>query len=472
MSFLDDPATWRGWAQQGRHIVEAQFDFKTRTSKLEAIYVEMMESARGPRTAARAVGGGSAMKVLWLSQNLPYPPKTGVLQRNYNLIREASAFAEVHLVAIVKQDILPSFDEQVAARELAKLCASVTSVHLPIEESRARFLWVLVKSLFTKAPFTANWAISPTLRRAIAQAASRGPYDMVFFDTISLAPYRDLVNGSPTALNHHNIESHLLERRVAYETSTLRRFYLAMESRKLRQYEADVAGGFDTNLVVSRLDGKRLQEICPEATTAVLANGVDVEYFRRQSPIAAVERGHLIMVSGMNWFPNRDAVLLMADSIWPELTKVMPDARLTIVGASPPPAILELASRDRRVTATGFVDDVRPYMERAQVYLCPMRDGGGTRLKILDALAMGVPIVSTQMALEGIEVVADTDVLVANNPGEFVKQIVRLAGDQVLWERLHTSGRAFVERHFAWPVIRQEMEMAFRSSGQARKRHG
>ena len=232
-----------------------------------------------------------------------------------------------------------------------------------------------------------------------------------------------------------------------------------------------MAGTFDTNLVVSRLDGERLQTICPTATTAVLANGVDVEYFRRRSPTSEVERGHLIMVSGMNWFPNRDAVLQMADSVWPELTKAMPDARLTIVGASPPQAILDLAARDRRVTVTGFVDDVRPYMERAQVYLCPMRDGGGTRLKILDALAMGVPIVATQMALEGIDVVADTDVLVANDPGEFVSQIVRLVGDQALWKRLHTNGRAFVEQHFSWPVIRQEMEKAFRSSGQSRQRH-
>ena len=361
------------------------------------------------------------MKVLWLSQNLPYPPKTGVLQRNFNLIREASTFAEVHLVAIVKQDILPTFDEQVAARELGKLCASLTCVHLPIERSRALFLWVVLKSLFTKQPFTANWALSPALRQAIEKAAARGPYDVVFFDTISLAPYRALVNGSPTALNHHNIESHLLERRVGYETNALRRFYLGLEGRKLRNYEAAVAGTFDTNLVVSRLDGKRLQEICPSASTAVLANGVDVDYFRRQSPLSTVERGHLIMVSGMNWFPNRDAVLHMAESVWPEVSARMPDARLTIVGASPPQQILDLAARDTRVTATGFVDDVRPYMERAQVYLCPMRDGGGTRLKILDSLAMGVPIVATQMALEGIDITPENDVLVADTPAEFVR---------------------------------------------------
>src|SRR5690349_7134987 len=100
------------------------------------------------------------MKVLWLSQNLPFPPKTGVLQRNYNLIREASTFAEVHLIAIVKEDILPTFDEAVATRELQTLCKSVTPVHLPIERSRAQLLWVVFKSLFTRAPFTANWTES------------------------------------------------------------------------------------------------------------------------------------------------------------------------------------------------------------------------------------------------------------------------------------------------------------------------
>ena len=234
VSFLDDPATWRRWAQQGRRTVEDTLRLQDPNEQTGSDIRRDDGNAIGTGAATRTLGGRSEMKVLWLSQNLPYPPKTGVLQRNYNLIREASAFAEVHLVAIVKQDILPTFDEQVAARELAKLCATVTSVHLPIEQSRSMFLWLVVKSLFTKTPFTANWAISPVLRQAIEQAVSRGPYDVVFFDTISLAPYRDLVNGSPTALNHHNIESHLLERRVAYEKSALRRFYFAMESRKLR----------------------------------------------------------------------------------------------------------------------------------------------------------------------------------------------------------------------------------------------
>ncbi len=412
------------------------------------------------------------MKVLWLSQNLPFPPKTGVLQRNYNLIRECSRFAEVHLVAIVKQDILPNFDEARATTELLKLCRTVSAVHLPIEGSRAVFLWTVLRSLATTRPFTANWTEAASLRDAIVAAAARGPYDMVFFDAISLAPYRELLAQWPTALNHHNIESHLLERRIAYETNGLKRFYLRQESRKLHDYEAAVAGSFETNFVVSSLDGQRLREICPAASTHVLANGVDIDYFKRQTPLSAAEPGHLIMVSGMNWFPNRDAVMLMAETVWPVLTKSLPEAKLTIVGASPPQAILDLAARDPRVTVTGFVDDVRPYMERAQVYLCPMRDGGGTRLKILDALSMGVPIVATGMALEGIDVTPGTDVLVADEPAEFVDQIGRLVRDASLRAQLSDNGRRFVEQHFAWPVIREHMETAFAAAAETRRRRG
>jgi glycosyltransferase involved in cell wall biosynthesis len=410
------------------------------------------------------------LRLLWVSQNLPYPPKTGVLQRNYNLIREAASFADVHLVAIVKQDILPTFEEATAARELAKLCTRVDTVRLPIEDSRLHFMAVALASLVTRAPFTANWARSPVLRAALERAIAAGPFDAVYFDTISLAGYRHLVKDTAIALNHHNIESHLFERRLDYERNPLRRFYYGIEASKLRRYEAEVAAEFDTHLVCSTLDGQRLRDIRPGISTDVIANGVDVDYFRSSG--GGREPGHLVMVSGMNWFPNRDAVMFMITDIWPKLSARLPDVTLTIVGASPPPAVTELAARDARVTVTGFVDDVRPYMDRAQVYLCPMRDGGGTRLKILDALSMGLPIVSTTMGLEGIDVQPERDVLVADTPDEFVTQIERLVGAPELAGRLGANGRAFVERQFAWPVIGHQMRLAFTRIAEARSSRG
>jgi glycosyltransferase involved in cell wall biosynthesis len=409
------------------------------------------------------------MRVLWISQNLPYPPKTGVLQRNYHLIREASTFAEVHLVAILKRNILPSFDEASATRELHKLCARVEVVRLPAEVSRLRFFGVLFRSVFTQAPFTANWATSPVLRDVLARALSSHHFDVVYFDSIGLAGYRPLVNGPAAVMNHHNIESHLFQRRRAFEPNPLKRAFLALEAGKLRRYEAAVASEFDVHLVVSELDGARLREICPGASVAAVANGVDVDYFR--STRAAAEHGHLVLISGMNWFPNRDAVLHMIREIWPALTGAIPGLRLTIVGASPPRAALDLAARDPRVTVTGFVDDVRPYMERAHVYLCPMRDGGGTRLKIIDALSMGKAIVATTMAIEGIDVEPERELLVADSSEAFVRQVGRILTDPALCARLGANARAFAERQCAWAVIGRHMQDAFVRVARSRQAH-
>jgi sugar transferase (PEP-CTERM/EpsH1 system associated) len=411
----------------------------------------------------------AAMKLLWISQNLPFPPKTGVLQRNYNLIREASRFADVHLLAILKQDILPNFDAALAERELSTLCRRIQVVRMPIEESKLRFLSVVVRSLFTRAPFTANWADSPVLRDAVAQAMREGPFDAVYFDTVSLAGYRSMVGSTPSALNHHNIESSLFARRLGYEQHPLKRFYFRMEAAKLRRYEAEVGRTFETHLVVSTLDGERLQAICPGVSTSVVANGVDIDYFRPGA--APPERGHLVMVSGMNWFPNRDAVLYFVDAIWPVLSAGRPDLRLTIVGAGAPDAVTRLAARDQRVTVTGWVDDVRPFMERAQVYLCPMRDGGGTRLKILDALSMGKAIVATTMALEGIDVAPEQEVLVADDPQQFVAQVIRLVDDPERSRQLGVRGREFAVEHFSWPAIGARMEQTFRGLASAASRH-
>ena len=263
-------------------------------------------------------------------------------------------------------------------------------------------------------------------------------------------------------LNHHNIESQLFDRRIAYERNPLKRFYLRLEASKLRRYEAAMVGDFDMNLVVSGLDASRLGEIHPGSAPR---SSRTASTSTTSGPSAAdAEPGHLIMVSGMNWFPNLDAVLFMTRTIWPALTKSTPGVKLTIVGASPPRAVKSLEARDARITVTGFVDDIRPYMDRAQVYLCPMRDGGGTRLKILDALSMGKPIVATTMALEGIDVTPEKEVLVADTPDEFVRQIQRVMHDDALAPELSRNGREFVERKFSWEVIGREMERVFSAS--------
>ena len=396
------------------------------------------------------------MNILWISHNVPYPPKTGVLQRNYNLVKEASKHANIYMVAILQENILPGdYDVKEARYELEKLCQRLDIIQLPYESSPLALYSLALKSLFTRDPMSVNCVKSKLMRKAIRQLSSEIDFDIVHFDTIGLATYRDDVKDVATILNHHNIESHLLQRRTEVEKNLLKKLYYGLEAKKLYRYEASVCPSFDINFTVSELDKERLITIAPATKADVIANGVDVDFFSPQDN--EVVSGSLIMVSGMNWYPNLDAVTYMQEQIWPLLCKTYPDISWVVVGSSPPQQLLDLAKSDSRVTVTDFVDDVRPYIDKAHIYLCPMRDGGGTRLKILDALSMAKPIVATTMAYEGIHVTKDENALFADTPDEFVTQIGRLLDDNDLCQQIGNNGRQFVIDNFSWKVIGQKL---------------
>lgn len=399
------------------------------------------------------------MKILWISHTLPFPPKTGVMQRNFNLLNEASKFADIDLIAVLKHHVLPDFDLDLARRELSKICRNVDVVELPIENSKPRLLAVAGMSVFSRHPFSVNWATATVLAHAIRHRAQQDHHDVAYFDTISYAQYRPLVDGIPAVLNHHNVESQLLARRIAHEGNRLKRYYYRMEAAKLKRYEREVCGEFDVNFTVSELDSSRLSAIAENARTRVIANGVDTNYFSKTT--VPQDPNRLIIVSGMNWFPNRDAVLFMLRKIWPLIIDRFPQAKLQIVGASPPAEIVKASEEDDRIEVTGFVDDVRPYMSAASIYLCPMRDGGGTRLKILDALSMSMPIVATTMAVEGIQVEPEREVLIGDTAEAFAAQVLRALQDPQLRSAVGRHGRAFVEREFSWSIIGRSLRDEF-----------
>jgi glycosyltransferase involved in cell wall biosynthesis len=189
----------------------------------------------------------------------------------------------------------------------------------------------------------------------------------------------------------------------------------------------------------------------------VVENGVDVDYFR---PSPGAERpGSLVFVGGMNWYPNRDAVIHFLTDIWPIVLRSNPRRSVTIIGQHPPAEVTRLD--DGRVHVTGFVDDIRPHLDAAEIYICPMRDGGGTRLKILDALAMEKALVASGLAVEGIDLIEDEHYVRADTPTDFARAIDRLGSDPSLRRRLGRNGRLLVERKYAWSVIGQSLEAAY-----------
>jgi len=410
------------------------------------------------------------VKLLWLNHFVPYPPAGGALQRTYHLLRSTASRHEVHLVALNQRRLLPEPDGLASAvRALSAFCASVQVFPLASERTAVDRIATFASAVLGRDPFDVIWLRSDAIRTAIEELRGRHGFDVVHVDTIGLWPAVATLSGLPVVLNHHNIESELVARRAMLEHRRLRSTLFRRESRKLRRLERAAAHQAATNVVVSQLDRERLVAIAPAASIHVTPNGVDTSYFQPTVPTPS-DRS-LVFAGTLSWFPNRDAIDFLLRDIWPGLLANQPNRRLTLVGRDPPPSVLSSAT-DPRVIVTGFVSDVRPHIGSAAVYVCPLRVGGGTRLKILDALALGKPVVATAIAVEGLGLVEGVHYLGAETAGDFVGQVERLEADAGLRESLGRQGRQHVVEHYDWNVVCSSLESAFRdATSQARSPH-
>ncbi len=401
------------------------------------------------------------MQLLWVGHNLAYPPVRGVLQRNYNLLREAAKESEVHVLAFDQPPTRPAgVSAEDCAEALRNFCAHVECVPLANGVSKSPY-WLGLRGLLSRNAYDLNWLASHAMAARLQRTVDRAKFDAIHFDTLGLAQYGPLVSGVGTALNHHNIESAMMGHRAASETRHLRRQYWRWEAKKLLRAEREYCPRFSVNLVVSPEDGEILAGHVPGVQAKVVANGVDTEYF---TPRADPGGNTLLFCGGLDWYPNGEAMAYFFDQIWPLLTRRLPDSRVVVVGRKPPKWLMQLGDSDRRVHVTGFVDDVRPYFREATAYICPIRVGGGTRLKILDALAMGMPLIGTTFACSGISVQDEKHVLLADTPEAFVNQVLRVLADPVLRANLASQGRDLVCQDYSWPVVGRSLLLAYREA--------
>lgn len=401
------------------------------------------------------------MRVLWLSHFLPFPPKGGSLQRSYHLLRAAAERHEVHLVSLNQPALLPTAAAvRDAVDALTEHVASAWVADVPAEGRLFGRERVLLEALATSDPYDICWLRSAALRAHLRLLQKACRFDLLHVDTIGLWPYATEFPGVAAVLNHHNIESHMMYRRAMAHRGLPRRF-LVQQARKLERTERQAALQAATNLVVSPLDANRLLEIAPGASVHVVENGTDTAYFR---PLAAVPRqsGTLTFVGGLTWYPNLEAVRWLVDAIWPRLQQACGAKTLNIVGRLPRRRLTELERPGVRLQ--GFVDDVRPFIANAESFLCPIRSGGGTRLKVLDALAMGAPVVATSLAVEGLDLEPDVHFLRADTADDFERQVGRVAGSATLADRLGRNGRELIASRFAWEHIGSRLELAYQAA--------
>ncbi|MFQ5853479.1 MAG: glycosyltransferase family 4 protein [Candidatus Binatia bacterium] len=399
------------------------------------------------------------MRILWVGHNLAYPPVRGVLQRNYNLLREAAKSCEVHVLAFDQPDTRPSTVSPAdCVRALERFCATVQWLPLPRGIHKRDRYWLALRGMGHADPFDIQWMESHEMAGTMKEILGRASFDVVHFDTLGLAQYRPLVRNRATVLNHHNIESSMTRRRSHSGDNLFVREYFKRESKRLSTVEKYWCPRFAMNLVVSHDEEQILKSAVSGIRTAVVPNGVDTEYFRqRPDPGGAI----LLFCGGLDWYPNNEAMSYFFKEIWPKLSQQIRDVQMYVVGRKPPKWLLRLRSEDPRVHVPGFVVDVRPYFEKATAYICPIRQGGGTRLKVLDALAMGVPLIGTSFSCSGLSVQSGKDVLLAESPEDFSYQIQHVIENPALRRDLAVAGRELVERAYAWGVIGTQLIGAY-----------
>jgi glycosyltransferase involved in cell wall biosynthesis len=394
------------------------------------------------------------MKVLVLKARLPYPLDFGASIRTYNLLKQAARNHELTLLSFYDAP-----EDKQYQLEMEKLCARVILVDRRLQKGRAIKALRAVGSLFDRHPYSVAVARRSAMREAIRKELASQKYDLIHADTLHVSCNLLGLKTPPVVLNEHNVEHLILQRKYDIQETFLARKFWYSQWQKLKRFEQTACRQFERVITVSENDKQECLKLAPDAKVDVVPNGVDTEAY--QEPPATKPRTGLVFTGLMNWHPNEDGIEWFLREIAPQVFNHQPDTKLTVVGKNPSGRMARLVDKFDNVELTGYVDDVKPYLHQGLVYIVPLRVGGGTRLKILEAMAAGIPVVSTSIGCEGIKVTPGTDILVADQPDEFARKIKILSDDKELCTNLITAGKRLVAEHYDWKIIARSLEASW-----------
>ena len=392
-------------------------------------------------------------RLLFLCQTLPYPPDGGVAIRSYNILRLLAKRYDVTALCFYRRSVIRDVEASlVALRRIAKLVEA-----FPIEQeySRARLLADHLGSVVRRRVYTVSAYENAGFRARLEQLLRSESFDLVHVDSLDLSAYLPLLPLAATVCVHHNVESALLRRRAGADSNALRRAYLSLQASLMEREERYWCPRVALNVTVSADDKRGLQRLAPAAAVAVVPNGVDVQAFQPGGP----PTGGVVFVGGMTWFPNKDALEHFARDILPVLRAGGCDDAITWVGRALPGAAETY--QEHGITLTGYVDDIRPFVADSACYVVPLRVGGGTRLKILDAWAMGKAVVSTSIGCEGLDARDGWNILIRDDARGFAAGVQEVLSNPDLRDALGAHARRTAEDTYSWDVIGDGMYQAY-----------
>jgi glycosyltransferase involved in cell wall biosynthesis len=389
-------------------------------------------------------------RVLYLTQVLPYPLSTGARTRQYYVLRHLSQSHEVTLVSFVRDDDKP---EHIA--HLQSVCHAVYTA--PIARSRWRDLRAVVKGLPTRQPFVIVRDEFKSMQNLLARLMTETPFDVVHADQVSMSWYGLMGRGPRRVLDLHNAMYLVTERLAHNDPSAIKRLVLQREARALAHYEAELCAKYDQVtfvtdedrcLIEQQVKAQRIVVPADRFTTIPICIDPTDKPVIRPGP-----HPHRIVALGvMYWPPNAEGTLWFAREVWPQLRAQFPEAIFTVIGKNPPDELKQLHGRDN-IEVLGFVADLEQVLAEAAVFVVPLRAGGGMRVKILDTWCWGLPIVSTTIGAEGLEIRDGENILIADEPAALVQAASRAYQDRNLNQRLRLNGRRWVEDNYDWRQI-------------------
>jgi sugar transferase (PEP-CTERM/EpsH1 system associated) len=391
------------------------------------------------------------MRILVVTTELPYPPNWGAAMRNYNFLQRLCSSG--HQVWLLSYD-LPS--GSAGAEGLRELNLEARIVPWKVPPSK-RF--TQLASLVSPRSYTGQIFHQPRMQEEIDRLLAEVDLDLVLVEG-SMLWRLDFGTRTPVVLDEHNVEYEMLWRTYVSERSPLRKAFAFLEYRSFKREEQAAWRGASRCVFTSERERDIVRGLGIPTPATAIPNGVDLEKLHPSESTA--DPNSIVFTGRIGYRPNTDAIGYFVREILPIIHRARPDAVFTVVGADVPPEVRRLAGP--RVVVTGAVPDVRPYWRRAAAVVVPMRFGGGTRIKVLEALAMARPVVSTSLGCEGIELVPGEHLLVADTPERFAQSVLRVMDDPAFGTELGARGRSLVQAKYAWSGFAAQMEAVLESA--------
>jgi sugar transferase (PEP-CTERM/EpsH1 system associated) len=404
------------------------------------------------------------VRILWLNANLLLPLDKGGKLRTWHVMRH---LAKRHDITYL------SFSDPSETGEhrsgMLEACSRLETVpRSDAGKGSLRFYADAAKYVTDPVPYGVAKYRSAAYRARVNELLGAGRFDAVVCDFLVPLVNMPAALPCPSILFTHNVESEIWRRHAENASNPILRQLLVQQWRRMLRFERDALARFDLVLAVSEADSQTFERLYPGALRApipVVQTGVDTEYFTPTTSAGSpVRRSHLVFTGSMDWLPNEDGMLYFVRDVLPRIRQVEPDATLSIIGRSPTPAVRRLAD-ERGIEVTGRVDDVRPHIAAGAVYVVPLRIGGGTRLKIFEAMAMAKAVVSTTVGAEGLPVNDGTNIVIADEPAAFADAVVRLIRESSARQQLEAAARRLVVERYDWSAVAQDFEDALGKTG-------